>query len=296
MNMIFLGAGASYGSDIANTPPLGDGLFDELAAFDPQGWGRLSPEWQQEFRKDFEAAMLGFLTKGFFGAPLQWKMAEYFFKRFIISPANIYIKLLSMISGRLEKFSIATLNYDTLLFQAAEQAKVPLAVGSPENEPGKLSLCLPHGSAILCCEGITGSRGVSYSYGVSTGGRARIFRDNADFDNEMANNVFPPIMSYYEPNKHTVSCSEYIEGQRVIFNGWASTAAAIAIVGVNVHAADSHIWEPIASTKANLLYVGGVDGGRDFETWATSQNLEHYSVVPDYFAEGLPALEEFFNL
>ena len=296
MNLIFLGAGASHGSDIANTPPLGNRLFDELADFDPQCWGKLPQEWQEEFREDFEAAMLGFLTQGFFGAPLQWKMAEYFFKRFIISPTNIYIKLLSMIRRSLQEFSIATLNYDTLLFQAAVRANVSLAVGSPENDQDKLSLCLPHGSSILCCEGIKGSSGVSYSYGVGTGGRVRIFRDNADFDNEMATNVFPPVMSYFEPNKHTVSCSNYIKSQREIFKDWVGSAAAIAIVGVNVRPIDSHIWEPISLTKAHILYIGGMEGGGTFKTWATNQNLEHYSIIPDYFAEGISELKDFFNL
>ena len=40
--LIIFGAGASYGSDTGGLiPPLGAQLFDELARYNPNGWGSI---------------------------------------------------------------------------------------------------------------------------------------------------------------------------------------------------------------------------------------------------------------
>ena len=48
-NAIVLGAGASYGSQIENKPPLTTGLYTELAAFDPDVWGKLKAPYPELF-------------------------------------------------------------------------------------------------------------------------------------------------------------------------------------------------------------------------------------------------------
>ncbi len=63
MRVVFLGAGASYGSEpTARVPPLGDKLLEELTLFAPRTWGTLPPEWASKFRTDFEVAMAAFIN------------------------------------------------------------------------------------------------------------------------------------------------------------------------------------------------------------------------------------------
>ena len=56
-NLILLGAGASYGSNNKNVPPLGDELYLALQRFNPHGWGALPSSIAKEFHGDFEKGM-----------------------------------------------------------------------------------------------------------------------------------------------------------------------------------------------------------------------------------------------
>jgi hypothetical protein len=296
MNLIFFGAGASYGSDGVGTPPLSSHLFPRLAAFDRSGWGSLIAPWSDKFLQDFEQAMSDYINRGLFAAPLQWAMAEYFFKQFPISPSNLYIKLLSDITLHMPDFCLATINYDTLLFQAANFLNLPVNLGSISHPKDRLPVCLPHGSSVIYCEGVRATGGVSFTGGISTGGTAKVFRDGQHFDTERSTNVFPPVMSYFEPSKFTVSCSNFIVQERKTFASWVDSSARIAIIGVNVHPIDKHIWDPLSTTKAHILYISGNGGANRFSTWA-SQNARSGDVVsPDYFANSYGQLKSFFGL
>ena len=55
--LIVFGAGASYGSDINSTPPLGSSLFNELQKFNPKCWGAIDGNIADIFVEDFELGM-----------------------------------------------------------------------------------------------------------------------------------------------------------------------------------------------------------------------------------------------
>ena len=57
MNLFLFGAGASHGSDIVDTPPLGTNLFNALKRPDPNGWGKMPQPIGDIFIKDFEVGM-----------------------------------------------------------------------------------------------------------------------------------------------------------------------------------------------------------------------------------------------
>ena len=189
--------------------------------------------------------------------------------------------LLKALAARLGLYTFATLNYETLLFQARALAAVAVT---------DLRVCLPHGSACLCCEGISATPGVSYSGGVSTGGTVRAFADVADFRREKAANVFPPVMSYFEPSKFTVSCYNWIEGERTRFGELAASASRVFLIGIRVHPVDKHIWEPLAQTPGNITYMSGVEGAERFQQWASNQGRTGDRVIAKYFRQGLPDL------
>lgn len=285
MRVVFFGAGASYGSEpTSKVPPLGAKLFDELARFAPATWGVLPPSWSSQFRADFEPAMALFIQSGGFGAPLQWDMAEYFFSQFSATKSSVYAALIQTLACNIDQYLFATINYELLLFQARAIAGV---------ETDKFRVCLPHGNSCLCCEGVSATRGVSFTGGVSTGGRVRIFRDIADFRAEKAKNVFPPVMSYYEPNKFTVSCSNYIQAERNRFQQAILSAEKVAIVGVRVHPIDRHIWQPLAKTKAPILYLSVPSAANDFSAWSENEGRSGDLPVAKYFSDGLQELVEF---
>ena len=285
MHVVLFGAGASHGSETSGkVPPLGRSLFDELVDFAPATWGALSSHWSDQFRDDFEKAMASYIESDAFGAPLQWDMAEYFYSQFSATKDNTYLALIQAVASKIDQCFFATLNYDLLLFQARKLAGIP-----SEN----LKVCLPHGSACLCCEGISATQGTSFTGGLSTGGSIRFFRDLADLRAEKANNVFPPVMSYFEPNKFTVSCSDFVEAERRQLEQSILSATKVAIVGVKVHPIDKHIWEPLVATKAQILYLSGVIGANEFLNWRADVGRSGDIPIPKFFSEGLNELINF---
>ncbi len=111
MRVVFFGAGASYGSEpSAPVPPLGSDLFDALAKFAPLTWGAVPDPWPARFRADFESAMVGFIDAGGFGAPLQWDMAEFFYRLFSATTASAYVDLLQHLAARMKDLQFVTLN------------------------------------------------------------------------------------------------------------------------------------------------------------------------------------------
>lgn len=285
MRVVFLGAGASYGSEpTARVPPLGDKLFEELTWFAPGTWGALPPEWASQFRTDFEPAMASFINSGGFGAPLQWDMAEYFFSQFSATKSSVYAALIRDLASNIDQCLFVTINYELLLFQARAIAGVAT---------DKFQICLPHGNSCLCCEGVSATHGVKFIGGVSTGGRVRIFRDLADFRVEKTRNIFPPVMSYFEPNKFTVSCANFIQAERHRFEQVILSAEKVALVGVRVHPVDKHIWQPLANTQAPILYLSGPSAASEFSTWCGNVGRSGDLPVAKYFSDGLQELTAF---
>lgn len=79
--MIIFGAGASFGSDSANTPPIGGKLFENLQKFDPLNWGKLNKNISVIFKSDFELGMQKAIDDiEINSALLHKKLAQYLFE------------------------------------------------------------------------------------------------------------------------------------------------------------------------------------------------------------------------
>lgn len=297
MNLIIFGAGASYGSDPDhNTPPLGKNLLEALEMFDPLTWGSLSSVWKGKFREEFESAMKEFIDSGLFAAPLQWAMAEYFFTQFKAHENNYYVHIFKAIYPQLQKFTLASLNYDLLILQSASIANSGIKIGSPVGDKNQIRLILPHGSSIIYCGGVRGSQGVSFTGGISTNGKPKLFRDYNQFIQEKTTNVFPPVMSYFEPNKFTVSCANFIKKERDTFKETVLNASKIVIIGMKIHSSDKHIWEPLAETSAETLYISGQNTMKDFQEWIEEKQRTRDSVSPKYMDAAEAEIIKFFGL
>ena len=72
---------------------------------------------------------------------------------------------------------------------------------------------------------------------------------------------------------------------------WSKAREMVAIVGVRVHPVDAHIWEPLAVTRARLVYCGGESGGSEFSQWAERVGRTGLDrVLEGYFADSFDVL------
>lgn len=280
-NLILFGAGASFGSDTCDTPPLGCRLFSELFRFDPSGWGRLPGELVGVFEADFEKGMAKVPEFNPQWMPvLQRAMAAYFFK-FIPSCNNLYRQLASRISRAHWDGACATLNYERLLELSLTDAAIRAVVGREPDNDLELELILPHGCCHFFCDGVRGNAAaVSFSgIGVPTNGPVSVVPDPAQFQARINGDAFPPVMSYFEPTKSTNTGATFIAGQRQRWNELARNATTIAIVGVGVRREDNHIWQPVTASQASIIYCAPQDGAELYRDWARKNGKLSSSLI-----------------
>jgi len=287
-SLILLGAGASYGSDTTDTPPLGESLFDALREFNPTGWGQLPSDLDEHFRTDFEAGMTELSESNSHAMPpLQRAMAAYFFQ-FRPRNSNLYLQLGRRISDAEWSGAITTLNYERLLELSLISVGLRPVCNSQAQDSGQIELCLPHGCCHLFCDSVKGaSDKVSFSgTAVKTTGSVVVVSNPRDFENRIINDAFPPVMSYFEPQKRTTSCEKFVRSQRERWAELVSQASTIALVGIRVRQNDEHIWKPLAEAPGRLIYCSGVRAGGEFENWATEVRAEaDDDILMGYFDE-----------
>jgi len=296
MITILFGAGASYGSDITGTPPLGNDLFDSLRVFAPESWGLISGELTKTFRTNFEDGMVDLVQRSQFAAPLQWDMAEYFFKCFAISKTNHYIHLLNMLKIKSDEIILSTLNYDTLLFQAATYLNINIDIGASHPVHDGFSVTLPHGSCILYCATVRATGNIRFTGNISSSGQVKLLNSLNEFLQEKQANRFPPVMSYYEPNKFTPSCINFIDSQRNMFNNHIINSNKIVIIGAKIHTLDKHIWAPLEKSSSEILYIGGALGKIEFDKWSGNAGRINDISLPKYFSEAINDIKLFLNI
>jgi hypothetical protein len=68
-------------------------------------------------------------------------------------------------------------------------------------------------------------------------------------------------------------------------------AKRVAVVGVNPHVADGHVWDCLAQTSAELAFCGD---DKAFRTWVTNHRFgAPTSYLGPYFAEAVDDLVRF---
>jgi hypothetical protein len=286
MSAVFLfGAGASFGSDTQNTPPLGADLFKALASFDPNGWGALPASLQSLLDEDFERGMRSLPPHDM--APLQRKMASFFYT-FSPSRNNLYVNLSKRIRDNKWRGALCTLNYDRLLEQSLLHAGIQPFVGDRPAHPHIVELCLPHGCCHIFCDSVSASAGgVTFdALNVKLDGPVSVVADAKAHLHRLQTDAFPPVMSYFEPDKRTTAGVSFIAGQRARWDSLARNASKIIIVGVRIREHDKHIWEPITASAATVIYCGGPDDINDFNNSSIAQRGASNAVRLDTFFRG----------
>jgi len=295
-NLIIFGAGASFGAGkagfgwdehpIEKVPALGADLFSDLQVFNPDGWGRLPEEFSKMFHEDFEKGIIEYSAKFPHALPpLQRAMAAYFFN-FRTSTDSLYVRLGQHIQNSQWDGAIITLSYERLLEQSLCHVGLKPICDFVPKATGEIELCFPHGCCHIFCEGVHGTSGVSFGYGVTTTGQIMVVAEPKKFFSRIQEDVFPPVMSYFEPQKRTTSGVNFIESQRKRLRDLVLGAEQIAIVGMRVRSHDQHIWDPLAETNGKIIYCGGRSGGEEFELWRQEKRgTKSDSILGGYFAE-----------
>ena len=126
---------------------------------------------------------------------------------------------------------------------------------------------------------------------VRTKGRVICLSDPAEFKARIENDAFPPVMSYFEPQKRTTSCENFINSQRERLAALVSNASAIGLIGIRVRPDDGHIWDPLSEAKGRLVYCSGTRAAVEFEKWAGEvRSQANDMVLGGYFADSFDEL------
>lgn len=287
--LIIFGAGASYGSDNYNMPPLGSSLFFELQKFNHDGWGSINGNLAEIFVNDFEAGMVKVSEINSHALPvLQRAMAFYFFRFHLnLRKSNLYVKLAKLIANNYWNGALVTLNYELLLEMSLLYAGLQIYIGKPENS-NQLELCYPHGCCHLFCESVKGSAGgVSFDgYGVSTTGKIKRVVDPKEHKERIRKDAFPPVMSYFEPKKRCSSGMNLIKNQRERLKNLILNASNIVLIGIRVRIHDNHIWDYLSQTNARLVYCSGDSAAKEFDCWKNEFRIGRDDLaLHGYFAD-----------
>lgn len=283
-NAILFGAGASFGSNNANVPPLGDDLFKALQKFNPPGWGSLPREIEKEFTVDFEKGMTKLAEVNSRYMPiLQRAMAAFFFN-YEPTINNLYHVLAKKIKEHDWRGQLVTLNYERLLEVSLCYEGLQPVTDSTTLTKGQIELCLPHG----CCHIFISVRahGVSFSgVGVGFDGDIEVISNRQEFYERINKDAVPPVMSYFDPKKNTSSGVSFIEQQRQRWLQIATNSKNIAVIGIRVREADTHIWGVLASTKSRIIYCSGEEAGTEFSAWAKKHRRNGDLVLVEFFSK-----------
>jgi hypothetical protein len=289
MNLIIFGAGASYGSDTSNTPPIGNNLFNALSTFDPNKWGKLPKVYQDTLQRDFEQGVQKLsIDQSFWLPQLQRSMAAYFFN-FVPRYNNLYVKMAELIgkSGWNLKGSLVTLNYERMLPIALTRNNLqPVLLPAPNVIQNNLiELCLPHGTCNFFCSAIRAS-GIAFSGVTFDEGAPECIIDPFQFRQRLISDSIPPIMSYFEPQKSNCSGNNFIVKMRKRYEELVLQSTKIAIIGLKVRVFDGHIWNPLSRTNAEIIYCSGRQAGTEFLNWCAQNRVgKANKVLEGYFDE-----------
>jgi len=93
----------------------------------------------------------------------------------------------------------------------------------------------------------------------------------------------------YHPSKRVLYCRSFVQHQQAAYLSSVKSASRIYVIGLRVHAVDEHIWQPLASVRTPLFYVGREPG--HFTDWAKQNNRKSAFSIAASFAEALPTIQ-----
>lgn len=299
-SVILFGAGASYGSDSVSPrrPPLGAGLFDELCRAYPEAWGKLPESDRSKFVPNFELGMKALWDSGSHDVTVLLRCVAHYFTQFRADHGNAYARLLEHLEyrGALDNTYFSSLNYECILETAARNFGFRTIDYAPAATPASRTLAVwkLHGSCNFLPGSISGAAAsISFSASaVSWDGEARI-ADPIEARKFIEQSAFNPAMAVYMAGKPVNSHPALIREFQTRWAEKVGSARKVGIIGVAPNPADSHIWDPLANTQADVVAIGDRTAIQD---WTGSSRAGRKTVViGERFADSLPAFAEEFG-
>lgn len=197
---------------------------------------------------------------------LMREMAIYFIQFRPASERCFYRVLIRRMreSGLENRVIFATLNYDCVLEFSLVQEGLSVAYfeGIPQ---GSVPVWKLHGSSNFFSHGLQVSPGVLYSTGIAFEGGLQALGSIDDVVRHcLVETALAPAMSLYMRGKPLAISPSTICALQDSWTRAANSASKVIVVGVHPNSEDRHIWDPLASTTAEVLFVGSREG---FEEW-----------------------------
>lgn len=263
--VLFFGAGASFGSGgCTHTPPLATTLFTELQKAFPESWGAVNPALNDVFERNFELGMTELCKDDINLSPLDSaqmvrEMAAYFSKFEIENlKGNLYYRLFEKYKDELlnQNITIATLNYDLLIDLALASLNIDInCYIKHHTKKYAATLLKPHGACNFVLKGFNVS-GPNAKLYMGKGGQVEgpmSIEYGEDLKRSLNENF--PVMSYFTPDKVTRFGKTHIERLRLEYAKKIHQAKSIITIGIKPNTLDSHIWEPLTSSNAELSII-----------------------------------------
>lgn len=280
-NVFLFGAGVSAfcGGIIPRNPPLGNHLFRELCEYD-RYFDSIEDPIRSEFNDNFEKGMASFtLSKNPDIGIFIRKMASYFLQ-FETSDyhKSSYYNILKIVKDKRIKARMATLNYDLLLDQAIA------AVGGVRGTIGADLILKIHGAPNLWPDVIGMIRNSVFAYS----GRANVeapIRRGTQSEAEgwcKTEDSIAPAMSLYAIGKKNYYSPTFVEGQQAEFVRIIYQSKAIVIAGVHLNEDDTHIWNSLANSPADIGVIN--PNYQTYQKWSINKksgNLVHIANTLD---------------
>ncbi len=299
MRLILLGAGASHGCERASPycPPLAKRLFDDLQQQYPNAWGKLPKSYRRNFVPNFERGMKELWDSGSHDTSALLRCMADYFARFRPLSRSAYHRLMEHLDahGALCGTYLSTLNYDCLLEYAGREFRGTIQYFSADpTDLDALAVWKIHGSCNFLPASVSGAAsGISYSAsGVSWEGDLNIV-DASQVGPFVARSAFYPAMAIFMEGKPVNSHQSQIKQLQSMWADAVLHADAVGVIGVRPNEADTHIWQPLADTDAELVVIGNRN---EYDEWAKARRPgKRTHIVGDRFARDLTAFAETFS-
>jgi hypothetical protein len=152
----------------------------------------------------------------------------------------------------------------------------------------------PHGSCNFVSKGVnvqhnSGRLVIDTGIGIESKLGALRRRDALAYCSDLNNGLYPAIVAFME-GKPTQVCHSALQDMQKAFNSAVLAAERVAVVGVNPHVADEHIWDCLAQTSAEVSFCGDKDA---FDDWSGNhRGTRPTRYLGPYFAKAVGALAE----
>lgn len=297
--VLMFGAGASYGSldCFPKCPPLGQDLFNELQEHGTVA-KKINEDIADSFRNSFELGMEIFWEINNTDVTDFLRETASFFLQFKPGEKNLYFRLARFMKENNRKAIITTTNYDMLIELSVCSIGWLVNYSTDSVLPKNIPVLKVHGSCNflpdikqLQISGIKFDLSEAGPNASILDGPVKAVQVNEAMHFCNTENSVAPVMSMYARGKRILFCPKFIESQQKQWLQEVIRAKHIIIIGLAVNPADNHIWEPLASTKAKITYVG-LGQKEIFQDWVNLNKCRKAVFLCDTFKEAFPYIKK----